>query len=330
MSIRGIDVSFYQGTIDWPAVKASGIQFAILRAGYGLGNVDEQFNRNARECNGLGIPFGVYWFSYAYTEDGARQEADYCIQTIKNFEVQYPVAFDYESASVEYAASHGVSVTPELASTLVKAFCQRVEELGYFSMYYSNLDFLNNMFSSSLQQKYALWFARYSQEPELDGQAIWQYSSTGRVPGINGNVDMDIAYYDIANVISKAGLNKLKGEVVTPAPAPPPSPDPGQNVIIYTVRRGDTLSGIAARFGTTYQAIASYNGITNPNRIYIGQRLKIPAGGSTGETRTYTIRTGDTLSGIAYRFGTTVQELQRLNGIQNPNRIYAGQVIRIH
>ena len=120
------------------------------------------------------------------------------------------------------------------------------------------------------------------------------------------NVDMDIAYYDIANVISKAGLNKLKGEVVTPPPAPSPSPNPGGDVIIYTVRRGDTLSGIAARFGTTYQAIASYNGITNPNRIYIGQRLRIPAGGSTGEARTYTIRPGDTLSGIAYRFGTTI------------------------
>lgn len=323
MSIQGIDVSFYQGIIDWAAVKASGIQFAILRAGYGLGNVDEQFNRNARECNRLGIPFGVYWFSYAYTEAGARQEADYCIQVIKDFEVQYPVAFDYESASVDYAASHGVNVTPELASRLVNVFCRRVEELGYFAMYYSNLNFLNQMFDASLQGKYALWFARYAQEPGLNGQAMWQYSSTGSVPGINGNVDMDIAYYDIANVISKAGLNRLKGEVVTPPPGG------GGSVLIYTVRRGDTLGGIAARYGTTYQAIATYNGITNPNRIYIGQQLKIPAGGSGGEVRTYTIRPGDTLSGIAQRFGTTVQELQRLNQIQNPNRIYAGQVIRI-
>lgn len=321
MSIQGIDVSYYQGTIDWEAVKGSGIQFAMLRAGYGTGNVDEKFRRNAAECNRLGIPFGVYWFSYAYTEEGARKEADHCIRTIRDFEVQYPVSFDYESASVDYAKTKGVEVTPALASALVNAFCGRVEELGYFAMNYSNLNFLNQVFDPSLRKKYALWFARYSPEPGISDLAMWQYSNSGSVRGISGNVDLDIAYYDIAKVISKAGLNNLKGEASTPVP--------GGNVKVYTVRYGDTLSSIADRFGTTYQAIASYNGITNPGRIYVGQQLKIPVG-SIAEGQTYTIRSGDTLSGIAFQFGTTVQALQRLNGITDPNRIYVGEVIRVN
>lgn len=324
MSIRGIDVSYYQGTIDWSAVKASGIQFAMLRAGYGAGNVDEQFRRNAGECNRLGIPFGVYWFSYAYTQAGARQEAEYCIRTIQDYKVQYPVAIDYESASVNYARSQGVNVTPALATAFVNAFCERVEELGYFAMYYSNLDFLNRMFQSSLRSKYALWFARYQSQPGEDGLAMWQYSSSGSVPGIGGNVDMDIAYYDLASVIAGAGLNQLKGDIPTPGPSPAP-----ENVISYTVHYGDTLSEIAVRYGTTYQALAAYNGISNPNLIYAGQVIRIPVGSSAGGNRFYTVKAGDTLSEIALRFGTTVKELQRINGIQNANLIYAGQVIRV-
>ncbi len=325
MSIRGIDVSFYQGAVDWAAVKASGIQFAMLRAGYGFGNVDDQFRRNAGECNRLGIPFGVYWFSYAYTAEGARQEADYCIQTVQGFEVQYPIAFDYESASVEYANSYGVTVTPSLATAIVDAFCSRVEELGYFAMYYSNLNFLNTFFDASLRSKYALWYARYLSSPDMGDLGMWQYSNVGSVPGIGGNVDLDIAYYDFASVISGAGLNKLKGEISTPGGS---SPSPG-GVIQYTVQWGDTLSGIAERFGTTYQNLAAYNGISNPDLIYAGQVIRIPSGGGSSGGGLYTVQWGDTLSEIALRFGTTVEELQRLNGIADPNLIYAGQVIRL-
>lgn len=191
--------------------------------------------------------------------------------------------------------------------------------------YYSNLDFLNRMFDASLRSKYALWYAQYAAEPAVSGMAIWQYSDTGRVNGISGNVDQDIAYYDLANVISRAGLNRLRGEVSTPDSA---TPEPN-DVITYIVKPGDTLSGIALRFGTTYQEIAAYNNISNPNLIYAGQRLLIPLGYNPQKVRYYTIQPGDTLSGIALKFGTTVAELQRLNGIRNPNLIYAGTTIRV-
>lgn len=326
MSIWGIDVSQFQGVVDWNAVKDSGIQFAMLRAGYGTGNIDEQFPRNASECNRVGIPFGVYWFSYAYTEEGARREADYCIEALSEYEVHYPVAYDYEYASVDYGESQGAVITRTLATLLVDSFCSRVEELGYFSMYYSNLDFLNRFFDNSLRSRYALWYARYQSEPGLSDLALWQYRSNGRVNGIAGNVDMDIAFSDLANVISRAGLNRLTEEVRTPQP---PAAEPA-DVIVYTVRPGDTLSEIAAKYGTTYQRIALYNGIENPNLIYAGQVLRIPIGGNIAATRYYIVRPGDTLSELALRFGTTVRNLQQLNNIENPNLIYAGQTLRIN
>ena len=325
MSIHGIDASEFQGTVNWEQVRAAGIQFAMLRAGLGIGTVDGQFRRNAQECNRLGIPFGVYWFSYAYTEELARQEAEACIRTIQDYEVQYPVCFDFEEASVSYAASLGVNVTPAMASAFVEAFCDRVEELGYFAMYYSNLDYLNRIFAERLRQKYALWLAQYASAPSLSDIAMWQYRNNGRVAGISGNVDMDIAYYDLAEVISRAGLNRLQRQVTTP---PSSRPEP-VDVISYTVREGDTLSGIAARYGTTWQRIASYNGITDPDLIYVGQVLRIPLGTRAGAERYYTVRSGDTLSGIALRYGTTVRRLQQVNGIADANLIYVGQILQV-
>lgn len=324
MSFHGIDVSEFQGNINWQAVRDMGIQFAMIRAGYGSGTIDPQFRNNAQGAGSVGIPFGVYWFSYAYTPEMARREAEQCIETIEEYEVSYPVAFDFEYDSVRYAQTQGVTVTQELATSLVEAFCSRVEELGYFAMYYSNLDYLNRMFSSSLRQKYALWYAQYASAPSISGMAMWQYRDNGTVSGISGNVDLDIAYYDIADVISKAGLNKLKGGAVTP-----PGNGGASHTITYTVRSGDTLSGIAARYGISYQTLAAYNGIRNPDLIYPGQQIIIPLGGNEAQPVYYTIQPGDTLSGIALKFGTSVSALQRLNGISNPNLIYAGTTIRI-
>lgn len=273
MSIHGIDVSEFQGNVNWTQIKSQGIQFAMLRAGYGSGSIDPQFRKNAEECNRVGIPCGVYWFSYAYTPEMARREAEFCIETIEEFEISYPVCIDFEYASVRYAQSVGVTITRELATEIVEAFCSRVEELGYFAMYYSNLDYLNRYFAASLRPKYALWYAQYASAPDASGQAIWQYRDDGRLEGISGNVDMNIAYYDLASVISKAKLNHLDREHKTPEATAKPN-----DVIVYTIRSGDTLSEIAERYGTTYQRIAAYNGIRNANLIYAGQKIRIPLG----------------------------------------------------
>ena len=325
MSIHGIDVSGHQGNIDWRKVKASGIQFAMLRAGYGANTVDSEFERNAHGCMEEGIPFGVYWFSYAYTPEMARREAEKCISVIREYKVQYPVCYDFEYDSVRYARQNGVRVTRTLATRLVEAFCGRVEELGYFAMYYSNLDYLERMFAPELRGKYALWYARYASAPGETGIGMWQYRDNGRVDGIRGNVDMDIAYKDFARVISGEGLNHLKRPESTPDSA---TPEPN-DVIRYVVKKGDTLSAIAKQHGVTLQRLISYNHITDPDRIYPGEVIDIPHGENVSAMRFYTVKPGDTLSGIAKKHQTTVKKLQQLNKIKDPDQIYPGQIIQI-
>ena len=319
MSIKGLDVSDIQGIIDWDRVKAAGYQFAMIRAGYGFGTLDQQFQRNAAECNRIGLPFGVYWFCYALTPEIARQEADGCINAISAFRLEYPVCYDIEQATLNYAAQNGVTVTRDLATEFIRSFCDRVEERGYFAMFYSNRNFLNQYFPAGLSNRYALWYAYYNSEFDDTNCGMWQYTDQGSIPGISGNVDLDVSFVDYPAVIRSAGLNHLDGSVPKP---------PAQDYITYIVQPGDTLSQIAARYGTTYQTLAALNQLANPNLIYPGQRIRVPEGGAP-EARYYTVQPGDTLSGIAQQFGTTVSTLQRLNGITDPNLIYAGSTIRI-
>ena len=322
MSMKGLDVSEFQGEVDWERVKAAGYQFAMLRAGYGFSTVDKQFKRNASECNRIGLPIGAYWFCYAISPQTAVQEADGCISTISGYRLDYPVCYDIEHASVAYAAGEGVTMTANLAKNLVQSFCNRIEAKGYYAMFYTNKNFLDTYLGSSLPGRYAFWYARYNDSFDGTNCGIWQYSSQGNVPGISGNVDLDEGFIDYAPVIKSAGLNHLSGD--SPAPSPSPAPE----YITYVIQPGDTLSEIAQRYGTTVSTLTSLNGISDPNKIYAGNTLKVPES-EDGSAQYYTIRPGDTLSGIAQKFGTTVNALVSLNGIPDPDKIYAGNTIRI-
>ena len=326
MSIKGLDVSRFQGEVDWERVKAAGYQFAMLRAGYGDSTVDEQFRRNASECNRIGLPVGAYWFCYAVSPENAAREADICIRTVSGYRLDYPVCYDIEQASANYIEEQGVSFTPALAQNLVKSFCSRVESKGYFAMFYSNQSFFNTYLGAALAKRYAFWYARYTDTFDGTDCGIWQYTNVGRIPGISGNVDLDLAYVDYPSVIRKAGLNRLSGSAPVPS-----APSPAPQYITYVIQPGDTLSGIAQRFGTTVSALADLNGISDPDKIYAGNTIRVPENGSSGSSGPvyYTIRPGDTLSGIALKYGTTVSALADLNGISNPDKIYAGSRIRI-
>jgi len=210
---KGIDVSKWQGKIDWDKVKKAGIQFAIIRAGYGQNNIDEQFKRNISECNRLDIPCGVYWFSYALNPEMARQEARYCLEVIKPYRVEYPVCFDFEYDSVNYAAKKGVVITKELATAIADAFLNEVEKAGYYAMNYANKDYLTRMFDMTKLNRYDLWYAWWNKANKPDRDCgIWQYTSDGQVDGIQGRVDMNIAYKDYPAIIRKAKLNNLSKE----------------------------------------------------------------------------------------------------------------------
>lgn len=323
MSIKGLDVSEFQGEVDWERVKAAGYKFAMLRAGYGYNTIDKQFRRNAYECNRIGLPVGVYWFCYAFSPEKAVQEADGCIDIISEYRLDYPVCYDIEQASADYIEKQGVSFTPALAKNVVKSFCDRIEAKGYYAMFYTNRNFLDTYLGTELSKRYAYWYARYADRFDGTDCGIWQYTSTGSVPGITGNVDLDLGYTDYPSVIKKAGLNHLS--------ASSPSPSPVPEYITYVIQPGDTLSGIARRYGTTVTALTQLNKLSDPDKIYAGNTLKVPENGTDVDSSTqyYTIQPGDTLSEIARRFGTTVSALTRLNGISDPDKIYAGNRIRI-
>ena len=198
--IKGIDVSEHNGVIDWEKVKASGIGFAMLRGGYGQ-TVDKQFKRNASECNRLGIPCGMYWFSYALNAVGAIREAIRCLESIQPYRIDYPIAFDLEYDSVNYAQKQGVFIGMELASGMARAFCQTLQDAGYTVMNYANPDYLNRYFDEGVQTEFPVWLAQWPGDtPSLDNPprpcAIWQYSDKGSVPGIKGTVDLDVCYVD--------------------------------------------------------------------------------------------------------------------------------------
>lgn len=219
---KGIDVSKWQGTIDWEKAKADGVEFAMIRAGYGQGKLDECFKRNADECTRLGIPFGVYWFSYAYTPDMARNEAKFCLEAASKYALSYPVAFDFEYDSVDYAKKKGVTITKTLASALARAFLGKIEEAGYYAMLYANADYLSRYFDAELPKRYDTWLASWPSNPNPDNKpasagGLWQYTSKGVVAGISGNVDMNYAYYDYPALI---------GYIPEPTPEPAPEPEP--------------------------------------------------------------------------------------------------------
>lgn len=266
MQIKGLDVSEFQGNVDWEKVKAAGYQFAMLRAGYGFNTIDPQFKRNASECNRIGLPIGVYWFCYALTPEIALQEADGCLKAISGYRLDYPVCYDIEQASVNYAAQNGVTFTPETVGKIVQNFCDRMEKNGYFAMYYSNRNFLKTYRLLSLSSRYALWYAFYNSKLDNTDCQMWQFTSQGEIAGISGDVDLDYVFVDYPSIIKNAGLNHLSQKPKPPAP----------QYTTYVIRSGDTLSEIAQRFGTTIATLQALNNIQNPNLIYAGNTIRIP------------------------------------------------------
>lgn len=227
--MKYIDVSYAQKEIDWNKVKGH-VDGAILRAGYGQNNIDAWFARNASECNRLGIPCGAYWFSYAYTADMARKEAEYFLAAVKPYRMELPLAYDFEYASTQYAAKKGFTITRQLATSMVFAFCEAIEAGGYWALNYANPDYLSRYFDASTTRRFGLWLAVWPagninvEKPPREC-AIWQWGSS-EIPGINGPVDTNESYTDFAALITSLGLNHL-----TPAPAPEPEPEKW-----YTVR----------------------------------------------------------------------------------------------
>ena len=189
----GIDVSYAQKNIDWKKVKASGINYVIIRAGYGKGNIDDYWLKNIKGAINAGIKnIGVYWFSYAYTNSMAQNEADYLINAIAPYKknINMPLFYDFEYDSANYAKKHGKKITKSFVTGLHKAFCARIKEKGYKAGYYYNYDYKTRYINIS-ELPYYEWYALYDTSDKQTNVFAQQYSSKGKVSGINGNVDMN-------------------------------------------------------------------------------------------------------------------------------------------
>lgn len=240
--MKGIDVSYSQGNIDWRQVKTSGkADFAIIRAGYGkyASQKDKQFENHYAGAKAAGIPVGAYWYSYATTPSEAKLEAQVCMGVIKGKTFEFPIYFDLEEQS---AFNTGRTNCTEM----VKAFCGELEANGYFAGLYMSRGPFVSYIDSSIRDRYALWLAEWSSALHYDGQVgMWQFSETGRIPGISGDVDLDECYVDYPSIIVKGGFNGFPKQKPEPMPYTP-------NMTETDIARIPYIEGMTAADVQTY------------------------------------------------------------------------------
>lgn len=427
-TVNGIDVSKWQGNIDWKKVKATGVDFAMIRLGYGSADgkscgVDGYFEKNVANAIAAGVDIGCYFYSYALSVDAAKREAEYVIGVLSKYKgvFTYPVAFDLEDSS---QAGLGKTVL----TNMVIAFGDAIEKAGFYCSLYSNLNWLKNYLDDSRLTRFDHWLAQWAAKPTYTGAfGMWQSSSTGKVNGISGNVDTDIAYKDYPSIIRS---NKLNGFTnAEQKPVSPVKPDPvaessvkegdvvsiaknavyynGGNVPDWVVAKQwivkecsgdravidksvDGTNAICSPINTKYLTVVKkddepstpqapaaeakikkndvvtvaknavyYSGKDVPDwviakkwivREVSGDRavidksadgknaicspinvkyLSVGTATAPAADTVYVVKKGDTLSGIASKYGTTYQKLAEYNGIKNPNLIYVGQKIKI-
>ena len=375
--MKVIDVSRWQNNIDFAKVKASGIEGVIIKAGGSDSGFykDSKFEQNYANAKAVGLHVGSYYFvgkGCTSTVDG-RADGERFANLIAGKQFDLPVYMDVESTPI--SARTG-------ATDAAIAFCSYLESKGYYvGIYASDISgFKDRLDYSRLKDRFTSWVARYGSEPKYATKwDMWQYTSTGRVDGIAGNVDMDDCRRDFPSIIINGGFNGYSKSTPTPAPQPTPAPAPApapstksidevaREVIQGQWGNGDDRKNRLTAAGYDYNAVQNRvneilgtgsapakksndeianeviagkwgNGNERKARLtaagydynaiqsLVNQKLN---GGSSSNVIKYTVKSGDTLSGIAAKYGTTYQKIAADNGIANPNKIYPGQVLII-
>lgn len=312
----GIDVSEWQGIIEWDKVRSSGIRIAYIRASEGNNYVDPDAIRNYNGAKDNGIKVGFYHYLTARNQEEAIEQARFFVSVVKGLNIDCRLAMDFESFG-----NLGVDEINLIAET----FLEEVESLsGKEVIIYSDAYNSAYTFSEELASRYPIWVADYGvQEPGDGNWQVWdgfQYTDEGRIEGIEDYVDRD--YFTSGVLLADT----------TPIPENT-TEDPTAKTETIIVQRGDTLSQIAMRYNTSYEYLAKINNISNPNLIYTGERLIVPLleNNEINDTshKLYIVRRGNTLTQIALKYGVSIDSIVRLNNIQNPNLIYVGEVLRI-
>jgi len=343
--MKGIDVSSWQEAINWSKVKGQ-INFAIIRLGYG-DNVERQddkyFLNNVNGCIANNIPFGVYIYSYATNLGGnasIQSEIDHCKRLLSQISKKpFCVYIDMEDDST-------IKLGRTLLTNFALEFCKQITQAGYKAGVYANQNWFQNYLNPSTiaSYGYSIWCAKYSDnKPNISSNYdIWQYSASGRINGINGNVDMDTM---VNNIIGQQPIQKSIDELAN-------------EVIAGKWGNGEERKARLTQAGYNYQEVQNRvnqilgankksneeiakevidgkwgNGDDRKNRLtnagYNYKEIQNIVNQMVGQKEYYTIKSGDTLSAIAKKYGTTVNQLVAWNNIKNPNLIYPNQKIRV-
>lgn len=312
---EGIDVSSWQGEIDFSQVKASGIEVVYIKSSEGFRSVDSYFEQNYANAKNAGLKVGFYHYVTARSVEDAVKQANFFVSTISGKNPDCKLAMDFESFG---------SLGREEINQIALTFMQTVKNVsGKDVIIYSDEYNANSTFESNLAI-YPLWVAQYEvSEPTVrehwSNWAGWQYTDRGEVPGISSYVDRD----KFTNEVFLDDTSEVPD-------VPTDKPDENERYTTITIRYGDTLSELAIEYNTTVERLVELNNIANPNLIYAGDTLIVPTSDpSSNITQIYVVQYGDTLSKIAQEYGTTVATLASINNIQNVNLIYVGQIIKI-
>lgn len=298
----GIDISKHNGNINLEPYKG---QFVIIRVGYGHFHLDEKFERNVNECKRLGIPFGVYHYSYALNEADAEAEARGVLNAIAKYknDIKVGVWFDMEDAD-GYKKKHGFKFSNSTIAPICFKFCKMIEDAGYYSGIYTSSSWLQ--YVNGLNNRFDKWVANWGKN---DGTQQTNTSQCGTIQQYTSKpLDKNIMYADLSRY-SRGNTTQVK-------PQPKPIDQIADEVIAGQWGNGADRKKRLTDAGYNYDAVQ--------------KAVNKKAGAKKQPAHVYyVVKRGDTLSGIASKYGTTWQKLQAMNGIRNPNKIYSGQRIRV-
>lgn len=315
---QGIDVSNWQGNINFTQVRDDGIKIVYIKATQGTNYISPTFEASYRNAKENGLKIGFYHYVTARSVLQAEAEAQFFASKISGKQIDCKLAMDFEEFG---------NLSANQINTIGLAFIKKLEEITKKPVViYSNTYTARTIWNGEILN-YPLWVAEYGvSRPQNNGKwnsyVGWQYTDAGIVNGINGYVDRN-KFTEGIFINGSSGGSETIPEIDIPTG--------NQKYNIITIKRGDTLSQIANKYGTTVSELVRINNIKNPNLIYAGNTLRIPisTSGSGGddplEEVIYVVKRGDTLSRIALNHGTTVNNIASLNGIKNVNLIYVGQ-----